>query len=139
MIQGFRPEIIPSTFAEDLPKGSFEGRLADYPIATAGEKASAATWAINRWPNKSGFGGIRTIAEREWKWSSWTGHQWWAWTAACSNHRADCAADTVVIFPPEKDTAEGGKHEGEISEILEKPVSRADQVGYASLLAYRLW
>jgi hypothetical protein len=34
----------------------------------------------------------------------------------------------VVIFPPEKDTAEGGKHEGEISEILEKPVSRADQV-----------
>jgi len=34
----------------------------------------------------------------------------------------------VVIFPPEKDTAEGGKHEGEISEILEKPVSKADQV-----------
>ena len=42
---------------------------------------------------------------------------------------ADLKADTVVIFPPEKDTAEGGKHEGEISEILEKPVSRADQVG----------
>lgn len=33
-----------------------------------------------------------------------------------------------MIFPPEKDTAEGGKHEGEISEILEKPVSKADQV-----------
>lgn len=43
MMQGFRPEIVPSTFAEDLPKGSFEGRLADYPIATAGEKASDAT------------------------------------------------------------------------------------------------
>jgi hypothetical protein len=40
MKQGFRPEIIPSTFAEDLPKGSFEGRLGDYPIATAGEKVS---------------------------------------------------------------------------------------------------
>ena len=38
--EGFRPEIFPSTFAEDLPKGSFEGRLADYPIATAGEKVS---------------------------------------------------------------------------------------------------
>jgi len=42
-IQGFRPEIVPSTFAEDLPKGSFEGRLADYPIATAGEKVSIIT------------------------------------------------------------------------------------------------
>jgi septum formation protein len=44
----------------------------------------------------------------------------------------------VVIFPPEKDTAEGGKHEGEISEILEKPVSRADQVSDASSFAYLL-
>jgi hypothetical protein len=43
MKQGFRPEIVPSTFAEDLPKGSFEGRLADYPIATAGEKVSIIT------------------------------------------------------------------------------------------------
>ncbi len=38
--QGIRPEIISSTFAEDLPKASFEGRLAEYPIATAGEKVS---------------------------------------------------------------------------------------------------
>jgi len=36
--KGLRPEIIPSTFAEDLPKVTFQGRLADYPIATAGEK-----------------------------------------------------------------------------------------------------
>lgn len=35
---GLRPEIIPSKFAEDLPKAEFEGRLGDYPIATAGEK-----------------------------------------------------------------------------------------------------
>lgn len=46
MTQGFRPEIVPSTFAEDLPKGSFEGRLADYPIATAGEKVSIITSPI---------------------------------------------------------------------------------------------
>jgi len=31
---------VPSTFAEDLPKSGFEGRLGDYPISTAGEKAS---------------------------------------------------------------------------------------------------
>lgn len=42
---------------------------------------------------------------------------------------ANNIADTVVIFPPERDTAEGGKHEGEVSEILEKPISRQDQVG----------
>ncbi|RSH84516.1 uncharacterized protein EHS24_006038 [Apiotrichum porosum] len=36
---GFRPEIIASTFDEKLPKGMFEERLADYPVATAGEKA----------------------------------------------------------------------------------------------------
>jgi septum formation protein len=40
---------------------------------------------------------------------------------------AKIIADTVVIFPPERDTAEGGKHEGEVSEILEKPISREDQ------------
>jgi septum formation protein len=39
-------------------------------------------------------------------------------------------ADTVVIFPPEKDTAEGGEAHGETSEILEKPLSRDDQVPY---------
>ncbi len=37
---GFKPEIIPSTFEEDLSKADFEGHLADYPIATAGEKVS---------------------------------------------------------------------------------------------------
>lgn len=42
---------------------------------------------------------------------------------------ANKIADTVVIFPPERDTAEGGKHEGEVSEILEKPISRQDQAG----------
>jgi septum formation protein len=50
--------------------------------------------------------------------------------------QADFLADTVVIFPPEKDTAEGGKHEGEISEILEKPISRADQVSRSILPGY---
>lgn len=38
---GLRPEIVPSTFAEDLPKDQYEGNLADYPIATAGEKVSS--------------------------------------------------------------------------------------------------
>lgn len=38
------------------------------------------------------------------------------------------AADTVVIFPPEKETAEGGSAHGETSEILEKPLNRAEQV-----------
>ncbi|KAL1410174.1 hypothetical protein Q8F55_004179 [Vanrija albida] len=38
--QGFQPEIVPSTFDEDLPKAMFEDRLADYPVATAGEKVA---------------------------------------------------------------------------------------------------
>ena len=50
--------------------------------------------------------------------------------------QADFLADTVVIFPPERDTAEGGKHEGEISEILEKPISRADQARHFTPLRY---
>ena len=44
-----------------------------------------------------------------------------------ARNMANNLADTVVIFPPERDTAEGGKHEGEVSEILEKPISRQDQ------------
>ena len=32
------PEIIPSNFAENLSKSDFTGRLAEYPVATAGEK-----------------------------------------------------------------------------------------------------
>lgn len=38
--QGLRPEIIPSKFAEDLAKDLYDGNLADYPIATAGEKVA---------------------------------------------------------------------------------------------------
>lgn len=37
-LQGLRPEIVPSTFAEDLPHDQYADNLADYPIATAGEK-----------------------------------------------------------------------------------------------------
>jgi hypothetical protein len=35
----------------------------------------------------------------------------------------------VVIFPPEKDTRPGGLYEGEISEIMEKPANKHEQVG----------
>ena len=38
-------------------------------------------------------------------------------------------ADTVVIFPPEKETVDGGISQGEVSEILEKPISKDEQVG----------
>lgn len=37
------------------------------------------------------------------------------------------SADTVVIFPPEKDSAEGGISAGEVSEILEKPLNKEEQ------------
>lgn len=40
----------------------------------------------------------------------------------------------MVIFPPEKDTAEGGDAHGETSEILEKPLSKHEQVGLAVML-----
>lgn len=33
-----------------------------------------------------------------------------------------------MIFPPEKDTIDGGIAQGETSEILEKPLSKEDQV-----------
>ncbi|TXT11028.1 hypothetical protein VHUM_01779 [Vanrija humicola] len=103
---GFKPEIVPSTFDEDLPKSMFEGRLADYPVATAGEKAMEVY--------------ERLIKENE----------------------ADPAdivisADTVVIFPPEKDTAEGGVAHGEHSEILEKPPNKHEQLRLLDLMAGR--
>ncbi|BEI80192.1 hypothetical protein CcaverHIS002_0107210 [Cutaneotrichosporon cavernicola] len=93
---GFKPEIIPSTFSEDLSKGDFEGRLADYPIATAGEKAMEVYERLMR-ENDS------------------------------DPAQLVISADTVVIFPPEKETAEGGSAHGETSEILEKPLNRAEQ------------
>lgn len=33
-----------------------------------------------------------------------------------------------MVFPPEKDTAEGGPAHGEVSEILEKPINKDEQV-----------
>ncbi|ORY25250.1 inosine triphosphate pyrophosphatase-like protein [Naematelia encephala] len=94
---GLRPEIIPSTFAENLPKSRFQGHLADYPIATAGEKALEVY--------------ERLIKEDD-------------------RDPADLviSADTVVIFPPEKDTQENGAAHGEISEILEKPINKDEQI-----------
>lgn len=43
------------------------------------------------------------------------------------------AADTVVIYPPEKDTREGGDAQGETSEILEKPLNREEQVSFCEV------
>ncbi|KAJ9103776.1 hypothetical protein QFC21_002238 [Naganishia friedmannii] len=36
---GLKPDIVPSTFPENLPHGSYSNAYAEYPIATAGEKA----------------------------------------------------------------------------------------------------
>ncbi|RSH94370.1 hypothetical protein EHS25_004173 [Saitozyma podzolica] len=103
---GFKPEVIPSEFAEDLPKSQFEGKLADYPIATAGEKALEV------------YERLIQLNDRD---------------------PADLviSADTVVIFPPEKDTAEGGDAHGETSEILEKPLSKHEQARSLALMAGR--
>lgn len=35
---GLAPEIVPSTFKEDLDKKDFRGRAAEYPVLTAQEK-----------------------------------------------------------------------------------------------------
>ena len=35
---GLAPEIVPSTFKEDLDKKDFRGRAAEYPVITAQEK-----------------------------------------------------------------------------------------------------
>jgi hypothetical protein len=36
--QGLEPEVVPSTFAEDLPLSSFED-IHEYPVSTATQKA----------------------------------------------------------------------------------------------------
>ncbi|KIR31232.1 septum formation protein Maf [Cryptococcus deuterogattii 99/473] len=93
---GFFPEIIPSTFAEDLPHSRFQGHLADYPIATGAEKAMEVYERL-----------VKQDAENP--------------------PDLVISADTVVVFPPEKDTAEGGSAHGEVSEILEKPINKDEQ------------
>lgn len=45
------------------------------------------------------------------------------------------SADTVVIFPPEKDTAEGGISAGQTSEILEKPLNKEEQYHLLDLMS----
>lgn len=84
----------------------FKDRLADYPIATAGEKAMEVYERLMR------------------------------------ENDADPAdivisADTVVIFPPERDTAVGGDAHGEHSEILEKPLNENEQGRLLELMAGR--
>nr|XP_019012400.1 septum formation protein Maf [Kwoniella pini CBS 10737]OCF51181.1 septum formation protein Maf [Kwoniella pini CBS 10737] len=102
----FHPEIITSTFAEDLPHSRFQGRLADYPIATGAEKAMEVY--------------ERLVKENEY-----------------DPPDLVISADTVVIFPPEKDTIEGGQYHGEISEVLEKPINKDEQARSLSLMAGR--
>ncbi|WRT65427.1 septum formation protein Maf [Kwoniella shivajii] len=102
----FHPEIVPSTFAEDLPHSRFQGRLADYPISTGAEKAMEVY--------------ERLVKENEY-----------------DPPDLVISADTVVIFPPEKDTAEGGQYHGEISEVLEKPINKNEQTRSLSSMAGR--
>ncbi|WWC98889.1 septum formation protein Maf [Kwoniella sp. B9012] len=102
----FHPEIVPSTFAEDLPHSRFQGRLADYPIATGAEKAMEVY--------------ERLVKENEY-----------------DPPDLVISADTVVIFPPEKDTVEGGQYHGEISEVLEKPINKHEQIRSLSSMSGR--
>lgn len=37
-VAGLRPEVVPSTFQEDLDKSEFSGRAGEYPVLTAQEK-----------------------------------------------------------------------------------------------------
>lgn len=39
-VAGLRPEVVPSTFEEDLDKSEFSGRAGEYPVVTAQEKVS---------------------------------------------------------------------------------------------------
>ncbi|WVQ94321.1 septum formation protein Maf [Kwoniella sp. CBS 9459] len=105
-VADFHPEIVPSTFAEDLPHSRFAGNLADYPIATGAEKAMEVY--------------ERLVRENE-------------------RDPPDLviSADTVVIFPPEKETVDGGIHQGETSEVLEKPLNKAEQARSLALMAGR--
>ncbi|WVQ83550.1 septum formation protein Maf [Cryptococcus sp. DSM 104549] len=105
-VMGFHPEIVPSTFAEDLPHSRFEGHLADYPIATAAEKGMEVY--------------ERLVKENE-----------------MDPPDLVISADTVVIFPPEKDTVEGGVAHGEVSEVLEKPINKDEQAKNLALMAGR--
>lgn len=57
--QGLEPEIIPSTFPEDLPHADFAGRLSEYPIATAKEKVSRSGPV----PMRSCFQSRRPVAD----------------------------------------------------------------------------
>lgn len=41
-VAGLQPEIIPSTFEENLDKAEFAGRAGEYPLLTAQEKVSGA-------------------------------------------------------------------------------------------------
>lgn len=43
--QGLKPDIVPSTFAENLPHGSYSNALAEYPIATVSRAASSVNGA----------------------------------------------------------------------------------------------
>ncbi|KAK1920810.1 inosine triphosphate pyrophosphatase-like protein [Papiliotrema laurentii] len=103
---GIRPEIVPSTFAENLPHGDFAGRLGDYPIATAGEKAIEVYERLVRQDDRNPPDLV-------------------------------ISADTVVIFPPEKETREGGRYHGEVSEIMEKPVNKDEQTKWLNLMSGR--
>ncbi len=42
-----------------------------------------------------------------------------------------------MIFPPEKETTEGGVSQGEVSELLEKPTSKDEQMRALLLMAGR--
>lgn len=43
-----------------------------------------------------------------------------------------------MIFPPERETVEGGVSHGEVSEILEKPISKNEQVRRGDSLSEKL-
>lgn len=122
--QGLRPEIIPSTFAENLPHSTYAHSLAEYPIATAYEKAMEV---YERLLSSEGVDG---------------------------ENPPDLviSADTVIVFPPQltpgtsenpestarevlgSGSSRGGRSNGTSSfgaapsKVLEKPMDKHDQM-----------
>ncbi|KAI5453730.1 hypothetical protein NCC49_005545 [Naganishia albida] len=139
---GLKPDIIPSTFAENLPHGSYSNALAEYPIATAGEKAmevyerlmredemtapelviSADTVVI--YPPQSDIGSMTADPTTSSKASHWTAVN----THITSAEEAEDLGEGERQGEGKRDELSWSGKRGGISKILEKPLDKEDQL-----------
>jgi septum formation protein len=126
--QGLSPEVVPSTFAEDLPFSSFDD-IHEYPVSTATQKAVEVYQRLLVRPLLSiPFIFPQLAQDRCARRPTRSRHRWYAPSENLPSKQTDIPSADTVVFTHALPSTTIEMEEGVQQELLEKPSSKEDNM-----------